>query len=71
VCKVIAKKAGIEAWPHKFRASYATKLLQTGTDLKSVQSLLGHKTLEATMRYLARAESPVLRARMDAVVWDE
>jgi integrase len=67
-CKSIAEKAGIEdAHPHKFRASYATKLLQSGVDLKTVQKLLGHKNLESTMRYLAKAQSPEVRAKMDAV----
>jgi integrase/recombinase XerD len=67
-CKSIAAKAGIvEAHPHKFRATYATKLLQSGVDLKTVQSLLGHKNLESTMRYLARAQSHEVRAKVDAV----
>lgn len=67
-CNAIAKVAGIEdAHPHKFRAHYATKLLQSGIDLKTVQKLLGHKNLESTMRYLAKARSPEVRAKMDAV----
>ena len=67
-CQSIATKAGIaDAHPHKFRATYATKLLQSGVDLKTVQKLLGHKNLESTMRYLAKAQSPEVRAKMDAV----
>jgi integrase len=67
-CQSIAEKAGIaDAHPHKFRATYATKLLQSGVDLKTVQKLLGHKNLESTMRYLAKAQSPEVRAKMDAV----
>jgi len=39
-CQTIAEAAGIkDAHPHKFRASYATKLLQSGVDLKTVQKL--------------------------------
>jgi integrase len=67
-CQTIAKAAGVkDAHPHKFRATYATRLLQAGVDLKTVQKLLGHKNLESTMRYLARAESNTVRAKMDAV----
>jgi len=35
-CNELAKKAGIEAHPHKFRATYVTVLLQNGMNLKTV-----------------------------------
>jgi integrase len=67
-CVKIAEKAKVQdAHPHRFRATYATRCLQNGIDLKTVQKLLGHKNLESTMRYLAKAESPKVREKVNAV----
>lgn len=54
-------------WLHKFRATFATRCLWAGVDLRTVQLWLGHSDIESTMRYLKPSRSQQTRDKVNAI----
>jgi len=52
---------------HKFRATFATRCLWAGVDLRTVQQWLGHSDMESTMRYLKPSRSQHVRDKVNEI----
>jgi len=57
-CRKAARRAGIAkpVHPHSFRHAFATHLLEDGVNLLVIKTLLGHRSLRTTARYLHVAD---------------
>jgi integrase/recombinase XerD len=68
--KSVAERAKLDEdnfWLHKFRATFATRCLWAGVDLRTVQQWLGHSDMESTMRYLKPSRSQHVRDKVNEI----
>lgn len=73
--KEIALEAGItkRVYPHLFRHSFATHLIEQGTDLKIAQELLGHNNIKTTEVYVHIADTykSKIKSPLDDILTEE
>lgn len=49
----LGKIAGVDAHPHRFRDTFACRLLESGADIRTVSLLLGHTSIRTTEKHYA------------------
>lgn len=59
-CRRVSKRVGFRVHPHRFRHTFAVNMLRNGTDIRTLQKLMGHASVQILMRYLNLANDEAI-----------
>jgi len=74
ICQQVALASGLKkrVTPHTLRHCFATHLLESGTEIRTIQTLLGHRSLASTQQYTRIATTTIRQtdSPLDSVIGD-
>ena len=65
LCRRLGRRAGVALNPHKFRHSFAISFLRNGASAFAVQKVLGHSSLDVTLRYASMLTEDIVNEHND------
>jgi len=69
--KMANKKSGVKkANLHMLRHCFASHALEDGMNIKTLQYLMGHASIETTMRYIHISEIPISKGFSPLDTWE-
>ena len=65
ICRRLSRQAGIHVTPHKCRHTFSIEYLRGGGSVFALQKMLGHTSLDMTLRYAALVTDDLVSAHRD------
>jgi integrase/recombinase XerD len=62
MCTRLSRRVGVHIHCHRFRHTFAVNMLRNGTDIRTLQKLVGHASVQILTRYLNLANADAIQA---------